>query len=210
MVLSYGCVVIQGYGLTEASPVVTANRLDSEEFNGSIGLPLPSTDVAIFDDDNKEVDTGEIGEIRLRGPQVMAGYWRRPDETAKVLSSDGWLSTGDIGRMDSSGFFFIEDRKKDMIIVSGFKVFPNEVEDVVAAHPGIHEVAAIGVPDDESGERVKLVIVRKDKSLTEADIREYCREHLTGYKRPQVIEFREELPKSNVGKILRRMLKEDA
>jgi long-chain acyl-CoA synthetase len=204
-----GCVIAQGYGLTEASPVVTANRLDATEFNGSIGLPLPSTDVRIVDEDGREVPVGEAGEITVHGPQVMRGYWQKPAETAEVLAADGWLRTGDVGRMDSSGFIFIEDRKKDMIIVSGFKVFPNEVEDVVAAHPGVHEVAAIGIPDEESGERVKLFIVRKDASLSESDIRDYCRERLTGYKRPAVVEFREELPKSNVGKVLRRKLKDE-
>lgn len=205
-----GCAIAQGYGLTEASPVVSANLLDTTEFNGSIGLPLPSTDVRIIDDEGRELPAGEIGEICARGPQVMRGYWNRPEETAKVISEDGWLRTGDIGRIDDSGFLFIEDRKKDMIIVSGFKVFPNELEDVVAAHPGILEVAAIGIPDEESGERVKLVIVRKDPELTESDVRDFCRANLTGYKRPSVVEFRSELPKSNVGKVLRRMLKESA
>ena len=204
-----GCVVAQGYGLTEASPVVSANLLDAKEFNGSIGLPLPSTDVRIADDDGNELAIGEIGEICTRGPQVMRGYWNRPKETANVMTADGWLRTGDIGRLDTSGRVYIEDRKKDMIIVSGFKVFPNEVEDAVAAHPGILEVAAIGIPDEESGERVKLFVVRSDPQLTESDVREYCRENLTGYKRPGAIEFRDELPKSNVGKILRRVLKEE-
>jgi long-chain acyl-CoA synthetase len=205
-----GCAIAQGYGLTEASPVVSANLLDTKEFNGSIGLPLPSTDVRIADDDGNELAIGEAGEICARGPQVMRGYWNRPEETAKVITDDGWLRTGDIGRMDAAGRIFIEDRKKDMIIVSGFKVFPNEVEDVVAAHPGVLEVAAIGVPDEDSGERVKLFVVRSDPQLTESDVREYCRENLTGYKRPGVIEFREELPKSNVGKVLRRVLKEES
>ena len=203
-----GCVIAQGYGLTEASPVVSANRLDAQSFNGSIGLPLPSTDVRIVADDGSVLPIGEIGEICVHGPQVMREYWQRPSETAGVLDDDGWLRTGDIGRMDESGFVFIEDRKKDMIIVSGFKVFPNEIEDVVAAHPGVGEVAAIGIPDEESGERVKLVVVRKDESLTENELRGFCRENLTGYKRPKTIEFRKELPKSNVGKILRRLLKE--
>jgi long-chain acyl-CoA synthetase len=189
---------------------VTANRLDATEFNGSIGLPLPSTDVRIVDEDGRELPVGEAGEITVRGPQVMRGYWQKPAETSEVLAADGWLRTGDVGRMDSSGFIFIEDRKKDMIIVSGFKVFPNEVEDVVAAHPGVHEVAAIGIPDEESGERVKLFVVRKDASLSESDIRDYCRERLTGYKRPALVEFRDELPKSNVGKVLRRKLKDEA
>ena len=205
-----GSVIAQGYGLTEASPVVTANRLDTEEFNGSIGLPLPSTDVRIVDDDGNALAHGEAGEICVRGPQVMREYWQRPQETAEVIDAAGWLRTGDIGRMDAAGFIYIDDRKKDMIIVSGFKVFPNEVEDVVTAHPGILEAAAIGVPDEESGERVRLVVVRKDPGLGEEEIRRYCQENLTGYKRPRDIEFRDELPKSNVGKILRRLLKEGA
>jgi long-chain acyl-CoA synthetase len=205
-----GCAIAQGYGLTEASPVVSANLLDTTQFNGSIGLPLPSTEVGIVDADGSELPPGESGEIRARGPQVMRGYWNRPEETSSVLTEDGWLLTGDIGRMDTSGFLYIEDRKKDMIIVSGFKVFPNEIEDVLAAHPGILEVAAIGIRDEESGERVKLFVVRKDPKLTESDVRDYCNENLTGYKRPAVVEFLADLPKSNVGKVLRRMLKEDA
>lgn len=205
-----GCVIAQGYGLTEASPVVSANRLDTEEFNGSIGLPLPSTQVRIVDDDGHAQPYDEPGEICVFGPQVMREYWRRPEETAEVIDAEGWLRTGDIGRMDAAGFIYIDDRKKDMIIVSGFKVFPNEVEDVVTSHPGILEAAAIGVADEESGERVKLVVVRKDDNLSEADVREYCRKNLTGYKRPRDVEFRSELPKSNVGKILRRLLKEEA
>ncbi|HMB74603.1 MAG TPA: AMP-binding protein [Gammaproteobacteria bacterium] len=205
-----GCVIAQGYGLTEASPVVSANRLDTREFNGSIGLPLPSTRVRIVSDSGHEVPHGEAGEICVRGPQVMREYWRRPADTADVLDAEGWLRTGDIGRMDASGYIYIDDRKKDMIIVSGFKVFPNEVEDVVTSHPGVLEAAAIGVPDEESGERVKLVVVRKDDGLSEADVRTYCEQNLTGYKRPREIEFRAELPKSNVGKILRRVLKESA
>jgi len=205
-----GCVIAQGYGLTEASPVVTANRLDAAQFSGSIGLPLPSTEVRIVDENARELPFDEAGEICVRGPQVMRGYWNRPEETAAVIDTDGWLKTGDIGRMDASGYIWIDDRKKDMIIVSGFKVFPNEVEDVVTSHPGILEAAAVGVPDEESGERVKLVVVRKDVNLSEADVREFCRQNLTGYKRPRDIEFRSELPKSNVGKILRRLLKEEA
>jgi long-chain acyl-CoA synthetase len=204
-----GCAIAQGYGLTEASPVVSANLLDTMEFNGSIGLPLPSTEVKITDEAGNELPIGEAGEICTRGPQVMRGYWNMPEETAKVITNDGWLRTGDVGRIDESGYLFIEDRQKDMIIVSGFKVFPNELEDVISAHPGVLEVAAIGIPDEESGERVKLVVVRKDPALTESDIREFCRENLTGYKRPSVVEFRSELPKSNVGKVLRRKLKED-
>ena len=184
--------------------------LDTKQFNGSIGCPLPSTEVCILDDDGRELPVGEVGEICARGPQVMRGYWQRPGETAEVITEDGWLRTGDIGRLDTDGRLYIEDRKKDMIVVSGFKVFPNEVEDVVATHPGVLEVAAIGIPDEESGERVKLVIVKADSQLTETDVVEHCRERLTGYKRPAEIEFRSELPKSNVGKVLRRMLKEEA
>jgi long-chain acyl-CoA synthetase len=204
-----GCAIAQGYGLTEASPVVSANLLDVKSFNGSVGLPLPSTDVRIIGDDGAVLANDAIGEICVRGPQVMPGYWQRQQETAEVLSADGWLQTGDIGRIDRLGFLFIEDRKKDMIIVSGFKVFPNEVEDVVTRHPGILEAAAVGVPDEESGERVKLFVVKKDQSLTESDVAAYCRENLTGYKRPRSIEFRTELPKTNVGKILRRELRDE-
>lgn len=204
-----GCAVAQGYGLTEASPVVSANLLDTKTFNGSIGFPLPSTDVMIADDADNALPLGEVGEICVQGPQVMRGYWQRPEATAEVIFDDGWLRTGDIGRLDDDGRVYIEDRKKDMIIVSGFKVFPNEVEDVVAAHPDILEVAAIGVPDEESGERVKLFIVPGRSDLTEDDVRDYCRNNLTGYKRPAAVEFRSELPKSNVGKVLRRLLKED-
>ena len=205
-----GCAIAQGYGLTEASPVVSANLLDTQEFNGSIGLPLPSTEVMIADEHSNALSFDEVGEICARGPQVMRGYWNRPEATKEVITADGWLKTGDIGRLDSSGRLYIEDRKKDMIVVSGFKVFPSEVEDAIAAHPGILEVAAIGVPDEESGERVKLFIVRNDPNLTESDVLSYCRENLTGYKRPVALEFRTDLPKSNVGKVLRRMLKEDA
>ncbi len=200
-----GNIITQGYGLTEASPVVTTNPRGAP-FTGSVGLPVPSTQVSIQDDDGRVLPIGEIGEICVRGPQVMKGYWNRLDETANVMS-DGWLKTGDIGRFDAGGFLFIEDRKKDMIIVSGFKVFPNEVEDVMAHHPGVLEVAAVGVPDERAGESVKLFVVRKDPNVTEADLIAYAREHLTGYKRPHQVEFRDELPKSNVGKILRRELR---
>lgn len=203
-----GCTVAQGYGLTEASPVVSANPLDLTRFNGSVGLPFPSTDVAIADDEGNWLATGGVGEICVAGPQIMAGYWNRPDETAGQFLGDGWLRTGDMGRFDEAGFLYIEDRKKDMIVVSGFKVYPNELEDVVTAHPGIREAAAVGVPDDESGEAVKLFVVRSDASLTEQAVRDYCREHLTGYKRPSVVEFIDELPKSNVGKVLRRELRD--
>jgi long-chain acyl-CoA synthetase len=204
-----GVPLIEGYGLTETSPVATANPLDLKEYSGSIGLPLPSTDVKLLDDAGNEVGRGESGELCVRGPQVMKGYWNRPDETARVLPSDGWLRTGDIARMDERGFFYIVDRKKDMILVSGFNVYPNEIEDVVAHHPGVLEVAAIGVPDEHSGEVVKLFVVKKDPALTEAALKQYCHDELTGYKRPKYIEFRDSLPKSNVGKILRRELRDE-
>ncbi|MCC7461654.1 MAG: AMP-binding protein [Gammaproteobacteria bacterium] len=205
-----GCHITQGWGLTEASPVGCANLLGPQaEFNGSIGLPLPATEISIRDDDGNDLGIGPAGEICLRGPQVMRGYWNRPDETAKVLMPGGWLRTGDIGHMDSSGFVFMDDRKKDMIVVSGFKVFPNEVEDVVAAHPGVLEVAAVAQPDERSGETVALFIVKKDPALTEEALLEYCRKHLTGYKQPRRIIFRNELPKTNVGKILRRALRDE-
>ena len=203
-----GLVITQGYGLTEASPVVTANPLDADSFNGSVGIPFPSTDVVILDESDQPVGEGEIGELCVRGPQVMLGYWRRPDETEKVFTADGWLRTGDFARMDASGRIFIEDRKKDLIIVSGFNVYPSEIENVVTMHPGVLEAAAIGVEDASAGERVKLFVVRKDPNLDEAALQAYCRENLTGYKRPREIEFVDELPKSNVGKVLRRELKE--
>ena len=204
-----GCPIVEGYGLSETSPVATANRLDLEEFNGAIGYPIPSTDVAIIDDDGNHLDVGGVGEICIRGPQVMAGYWNRPDETAKVMTADGFFRTGDIGVMDTSGLFKIVDRKKDMILVSGFNVYPNEVEQVVNMHPGVLECAAVGVPDDKSGEAVKLFVVRKDATLTEAALKAYCHEQLTGYKCPKHIEFRQDLPKTNVGKILRRELRDE-
>ncbi|HEY3809366.1 MAG TPA: AMP-binding protein [Steroidobacteraceae bacterium] len=205
-----GCVITQGWGLTEASPVGCVNLLTGPyaRFTGSIGVPIPSTELSIRDDDGRELGVGAVGEICLRGPQVMRGYWNRPDETAKVMLPEGWLRTGDIGRIDELGFVFIEDRKKDMIIVSGFKVYPNEIEDVVARCPGVLEVAAVSQPDAHSGEVVALFVVRKDPSLTEQTIRNYCQQHLTGYKRPQAIHFRHELPKTNVGKILRRALRD--
>jgi long-chain acyl-CoA synthetase len=204
-----GCTLAEAYGLTETCPAVCINPLDIPEYNGSIGLPIPSTDVSIRDDDGNTLAIGEIGELCVRGPQVMKGYWNRPAETAEVLSADGWLRTGDIARMDERGYVFIVDRKKDMILVSGFNVYPNEIEDVVAHMPGVQEVAAVGVPDEKSGEVVKLVVVRRDPSLTADAIREYCRANLTGYKRPHVIEFRDSLPKTNVGKILRRELRDE-
>jgi len=204
-----GKVLLEGYGLTETSPCATMNPPSLTDYNGSIGLPLPSTYIAIRDDNKKDVAVGQPGEICIKGPQVMKGYWQRPDETAKVLGQDGFLYTGDVGVMDDLGFVRIVDRKKDMILVSGFNVYPNEIEQVVAMHPGVLEVAAIGVPDEHSGEVPKLFIVKKDPALTEKDIMEHCKEQLTGYKRPKYIEFRAELPKTNVGKILRRALRDE-
>lgn len=204
-----GIPLIEGYGLTETSPVATANPLDIKDYTGSIGLPLPSTDVVLRDEDGHDLPVGEAGEMCVRGPQVMQGYWNRQDETSEVLDADGWLRTGDIARMDEKGFFYIVDRKKDMILVSGFNVYPNEIEDVVARHPGVLEVAAIGVPDEHSGEVVKLFVVKRDPSLSEAALKQFCHDELTGYKRPKYIEFRKELPKSNVGKILRRALRDE-
>jgi long-chain acyl-CoA synthetase len=200
--------IIEGYGLSETSPSATCNPVTATEYNGTIGLPLSSTEVSIRDDDGNEVPLGQAGEVCIRGPQVMAGYWNRPDETAKVMTADGFLRSGDIGLMDERGFVKIVDRKKDMILVSGFNVYPNEVEDVVAKHPGVFEVAAVGVPDPQSGEAVKLFVVKKDESLTDADIIAFCKDQLTPYKRPRIVEFRKELPKSNVGKILRRELRD--
>jgi long-chain acyl-CoA synthetase len=206
-----GCPITQGWGLTEASPVGCCNPLvgDDAQFNGSIGLPLPSTDVTIRDDEGEDLGIDAVGEICLRGPQIMRGYWQRPEETAQVMLPGGWLRTGDIGRIDARGFVFIEDRKKDMIIVSGFKVYPNDVEEVVARCPGVLEVAAVAQPDAHSGEVVALFIVRNDPQLTEQAIRDWCQQYLTAYKRPQAIYFRDELPKTNVGKILRRVLRDE-
>ncbi|WP_413584280.1 AMP-binding protein [Bdellovibrio sp. HCB274] len=201
-------VIVEGYGLTEASPVVSCNPIDGTDRVGTIGLPMPSTDVKLVDEDGKEVAMGEAGELVARGPQVMKGYWNRADETAAVLSSDGWLKTGDIATVDNDGFFKIVDRKKDMILVSGFNVYPNEVEEVIAGHPGVLEVAAIGVPDEHSGEIVKVVIVKKDPALTPEEVIAHARKSLTGYKIPKLVEFRTELPKTNVGKILRRALRD--
>jgi long-chain acyl-CoA synthetase len=202
-----GCPITEGYGLSETSPVATANRLGSTEFTGMIGLPVSSTEVSIRDDQGLEVELGGIGEICIRGPQVMAGYWNRPEETARAMTDDGFFRTGDIGYMDRQGYIKIVDRKKDMILVSGFNVYPNEVEEVAAMHPGVLECAAIGVPDEHSGEAVKLFVVRKDPNLTEAELKAHCAASLTNYKRPRFIEFRDQLPKSNVGKILRRELR---
>ena len=203
-----GQPLAQGYGLTETSPVVSATPLDGRAYNGSVGLPVPSTEVAICDEAGTFLGLGEAGEICVRGPQVMRGYWNRPEATAEVLSDDGWLKTGDIGRMDEKGFVFIEDRKKDLILVSGFNVYPNEVEDVVVSHPGVLEAAVVGVQDERSGEAVRLFAVKKDPSLTKAELIEYCRESLTGYKIPREVIFKDELPKTNVGKVLRRALRE--
>jgi long-chain acyl-CoA synthetase len=205
-----GVPLIEAYGLTETSPAATINPLDLPEYNGAIGLPIPSTDLVLRDDAGHDVPLGQAGEICIKGPQVMAGYWQRPDETAKVLDANGWLATGDIGVMDDRGFVRIVDRKKDMILVSGFNVYPNEVESVVVMHPGVLECAAIGVPDAKSGEAVKLFVVRKDENLTAEALLAHCRTHLTGYKCPREVEFRAELPKSNVGKILRRELRDEA
>jgi len=202
-----GCPVVEGYGLSETSPVATINRLDIHDFNGSIGLPVPGTDIAIRDDEGHDVALGERGEICIRGPQVMAGYWNRPDETALVMTADGFFKSGDIGVMDDQGYVRIVDRKKDMILVSGFNVYPNEIEQVVSLHPGVLECAAIGVADERSGEAVKLFVVKQDPALSEDDIADYCKQSFTAYKRPKYIEFRDELPKSNVGKILRRELR---
>jgi long-chain acyl-CoA synthetase len=202
-----GTHITEGYGLSETSPVATANRFDSPEFTGSIGLPLPSTELDIRDEEGNSLPLGEVGEICIRGPQVMAGYWRKPQETAKVMTADGYFRSGDVGFMDQRGYTKIVDRKKDMILVSGFNVYPNEIEEVAAMHPGIVEAAAIGVLDEHSGEAVKLFVVRKDPALTEADIKAHCAANLTNYKRPRFIEFRTELPKSPVGKILRKDLR---
>jgi long-chain acyl-CoA synthetase len=204
-----GIPIVEGYGLSETSPVVTANRCDIKEFTGTIGLPLPSTEIRILDETDQQVPFGTRGEIAVRGPQVMSGYWQRPDETAKVMTADGFFKTGDIGVMDELGYTRIVDRKKDMILVSGFNVYPNEVEEVVMSHPGVLEVACVGVPDQHSGEAVKLYVVKKNAALNKDELQAYCKEQLTGYKRPKYIEFRETLPKTNVGKILRRELRDE-
>ena len=205
-----GVPLIEAYGLTETSPAATINPLDLPAYNGSIGLPIPSTEVVLRDDAGHDVALGVPGEICIRGPQVMAGYWQRQDETDKVIDRDGWFATGDIGIMDERGYVRIVDRKKDMILVSGFNVYPNEIEAVVAMHPGVLECAAVGVPDRKSGEAVKVFIVRSDTKVTAEDILAHCRKHLTGYKVPRDVEFRTQLPKSNVGKILRRELRDEA
>ena len=204
-----GCPICEGYGLSETSPIVSCNPVTAKEFTGTIGTPVPSTYIKLIDDEGREVTTlGQSGEIAIKGPQVMAGYWQRPDETAKVMTEDGFFKSGDVGVMDERGYFKIVDRKKDMVLVSGFNVYPNEVEEVVAALPGVLECAVVGVPDEKTGEAVKLVIVKKDQALTEAQVKEFCKANLTGYKQPRVIEFRTELPKTPVGKILRRELRD--
>jgi long-chain acyl-CoA synthetase len=205
-----GCPIVEGYGLSETSPSATCNPVDSTVFSGTIGMPLPSTELTLLDDAGQPVPTGTPGEIAIRGPQVMAGYWQRPDETAKVMTADGYFRTGDIGVVDQRGYFKIVDRKKDMILVSGFNVYPNEIEDVITQMDGVLECAAVGMPDAKAGEAVKVVIVRRNPAITEADIRAYCEANLTGYKRPKVVEFRTELPKTPVGKILRRELRDAA
>jgi long-chain acyl-CoA synthetase len=203
-----GCVISEGYGLSETSPVATANRFDASDFSGTIGLPLPSTYIDIRDEDGASMPLGEVGEICIKGPQVMHGYWNLPDETANVMAKDGYFRSGDMGFMDEAGYTKIVDRKKDMILVSGFNVYPNEVEEVAVEHPGIAEAAAVAVPDEHSGEAVKLFVVRKDPNLTEADVKAHCAKGLTNYKRPKIVVFKDELPKTNVGKILRRELRD--
>ncbi len=202
-----GCPICEGYGLSETSPSATCNPVTSTAYSGNIGLPLPNTELKLIDDDGREVAPGEAGEIAIRGPQVMAGYWQRPDDTAKAMTDDGFFRSGDIGTVDEHGYFRIVDRKKDMILVSGFNVYPNELEDLISTLPGVLECAAVGVPDARAGEAVKLVVVKKDQALTEAAVRAFCDANLTGYKRPKLVEFRSELPKSAVGKILRRELR---
>jgi long-chain acyl-CoA synthetase len=204
-----GCILTQAWGLTETSPAACINPI-TEEFNDSIGLPISSTEIGIADDDGNMLPIGQSGEICVRGPQVMKGYWNRPEETAKVMLPDGWLRTGDIGRMDTRGFVYIEDRKKDMINVSGFNVYPNEVESVAVTHPGVLEAAAVAQPSEHSGEAVVLFVVRKDPALSEEAVIEHCRTELTGYKVPKHVYFRKDLPKTNVGKILRRELRDEA
>ncbi|HEY2754806.1 MAG TPA: long-chain-fatty-acid--CoA ligase [Pseudolabrys sp.] len=204
-----GCILSEGYGLSETSPTLTCNRADIEQFSGTIGLPVPSTYLSIRDDDGNELPIGDAGEICAKGPQVMSGYWNRPDETAKVMTADGYFRTGDVGVMDANGYTKIVDRKKDMILVSGFNVYPNEIEEVIASHPGVLECAVIGIVDDKSGEAVKAFVVKKDPNVTAEDVIKFCRENLTGYKVPKLIEFRTDLPKTNVGKILRRELRDE-
>jgi long-chain acyl-CoA synthetase len=203
-----GVTLIEAYGLTETSPAACINPMDLKAYNGAIGLPIPSTDACVKDEESRQLAVGEVGELCIKGPQVMRGYWNRAEETSKVIDDQGWLHTGDMAKMDEKGFFYIVDRKKDMILVSGFNVYPNEVEDVIAMMPGVLEVAAVGVPDDKSGEAVKVVIVKKDPTLSADQVKAHARENLTGYKQPKYVEFRSELPKTNVGKILRRELRD--
>jgi long-chain acyl-CoA synthetase len=205
-----GCPICEGYGLSETSPSATCNPTDTDTYSGTIGLPLPSTEIMMLGDAGQPVPLGEPGEIAIRGPQVMVGYWQSPQDTANVMTPDGFFKSGDIGTMDERGYIKIVDRKKDMILVSGFNVYPNEIEDVAASHPGVQECAAVGVPDEKTGEAVKLFVVKRDQSLTEKDLQEYFAKNLTGYKKPRQIEFRTELPKTNVGKILRRELRSPA
>ncbi len=204
-----GNCIVEGYGLTETSPVCSVNNLDVTKFTGSIGFPLPSTQVSIRDESGEELGVNEIGELCFKGPQVMRGYWQKPKETEATFTEDGWLKTGDIAKINEQGMVYIVDRKKDMIVVSGFNVYPNEIEEVIASHPGVLEVGVVGVPSEHSGETVKAYVVRRDPQLTEDAIREFCKEQLTGYKRPKIIEFRDELPKTSIGKILRRELRKD-
>jgi long-chain acyl-CoA synthetase len=204
-----GCFIAEGYGLSETSPTLTCNPATATEFTGTIGIPVPSTYISIRDDDGNEVPLGQAGEICAKGPQVMSGYWNRPEETAKVMTADGYFRTGDIGVMDEKGYTKIVDRKKDMILVSGFNVYPNEIEEVIASHPGVLECAVIGIPDSKSGEAVKAFVVKKDPNLTAEAVIKFCHEQLTGYKVPKHIEFRNDLPKTNVGKILRRQLRDE-
>ncbi len=205
-----GCPIVEGYGLSETSAGVTCNPTDSTAFTGTIGLPLPNVEIRVIDDAGADVPLGSPGEIAIKGPQVMSGYWERPEETARSFTADGFFKSGDVGVMDQRGYIKVVDRKKDMILVSGFNVYPNEVEEVVARHPGVAECAAIGVPDSNSGEAVMLFVVKRDPGLTEEALAAYCATELTGYKRPRHIEFRKELPKTNVGKILRRELRDEA
>lgn len=202
--------LLEAYGLTEASPAVTINPMNHTERRGSIGLPVPSTEVSIRDEEGREVPLGTAGELCVRGPQVMKGYWNRPEETAQVMTADGFLQTGDVAQMDAQGFIRVVDRKKDMILVSGFNVYPSEIEEVVSKHPGVLEVGAVGTPDEKTGEAIKVAVVKKDPELTAEDVIAFCRRSLTAYKVPRRIEFREELPKTNVGKVLRRALREEA
>jgi long-chain acyl-CoA synthetase len=203
-----GCPICEGYGLSETSPSASCNPVTAKEYSGTIGVPIPGTWMTILDDEGRELPQGQVGEIAIKGPQVMAGYWQRPDETAKVMTPDGYFKSGDVGMMDERGFFRIVDRKKDMILVSGFNVYPTEIEDVVAMLPGVMECACVGMPDESSGEAVKVVVVRKDPTLTEDQVRAHCKANLTGYKQPKVVEFRTDLPKTPVGKILRRELRD--